>query len=193
MNSEKRMLLFAAVTTFVSIFYSLQLAYGNFQSGSATTKQIALGETLMNPSNLFFPDAKVVAQEEKPIDSQGRFERVKIVETDFKYPFIRIVETIQKTSPNEKEHVLDQKAMVADQVIVKLTSGNHKKNLELLNQKYGATILQNLGPDTYLLKIKDHTIESLPKAIDFYGKEKGTILFAEPNYIAKPSSTAFHS
>src|SRR4051812_23419136 len=64
-------------------------------------------------SDRFSQDPILSSKETSP-DSEGKFERIKVVQSKFKYPFIRILETVARDSKSGTEKVIQRKSMVAD-------------------------------------------------------------------------------
>jgi len=88
--------------------------------------------------------SEVLALKETTLDKTNFVHRLKVVKTDFKYPNICINETLlkkrDKVSGQETETVLDQKAIVADHIIVGLCPGVTEKDLKKLCRKYDVNI-----------------------------------------------------
>ncbi len=136
--------------------------------------------------NPFGKKGTIISSHKSLPDSNGHVEEVKIVKTDFKYPYLRVVETFLKDPVSGVEKVLKQEAMVADHLIVKLAAGVGEPSLETLNQKYGAKILKKmLAPGTYIVELSEHDVDSLTKAMDAYRQETSVVSYAEPDYVAQ--------
>ncbi len=129
--------------------------------------------------------AKLMVSKDLPEDAQGRFKRIKIFETDFKYPLIRVEETIVRDPATGKEKVANQSEMVADHIIIRLKEGVEEKTLQELNQKHRATILKKtMTPNGYIITFDGKDPEALPRILSAYNEAKSIIVYAEANHIA---------
>src|SRR5690349_16746632 len=63
----------------------------------------------------------ILAMQEIPEDRPGCYQRVKLLQTKFKYPFIREEEFVEETPTGRKIH--KENRMVADHVVVRLKEG----------------------------------------------------------------------
>ncbi len=125
-----------------------------------------------------------------PADPDYR-RRVRLMRTDFKYPLIRLEETLYLDPKSGAEVLVEQTAMVADHVLVKLASGVDVQTLATLVTAKGGTI-RSVKPaaKVYLITISAPLdFDGLPAAIDILKAASGVITIAEPDFIVHATST----
>jgi hypothetical protein len=168
----------------VGVFYILFLisARGDLSNQDMNLPQVEIKRA--SPSD--FKTKPVIYKSETLPDAQGQFQRVQVFETDFKYPLIRIEETIRKDATTGAEQIIQSKSMVADHFLVKVKKGTSEESFHQWNQKHGVTIRKKmLAPDTYILSIPKNQVEAFPSIVALYAAEKKLIEFAEPDYLAQ--------
>jgi len=138
--------------------------------------------------------SEVLALRETSLDKTGHIQRLRVVKTDFKYPNICINETIlkkrDKVSGQETETVLDQKAIVADHIVVGLRPGMTEKDLKKVCQKFGVNIRRTLVKnESYLIEIPIKGVDSVQQAVKTFSKENNIIKYAEPDHIVTALAT----
>jgi subtilisin family serine protease/Tol biopolymer transport system component len=125
---------------------------------------------------------KVIDESITPTDAPGVFNRVRLMETDFHYPLLRIVETVR--DPGQPgEVVLSSAEMVADHVLVKLREGVAESQLQELLVEVGAEVVRRHAlPGLYRVAIPARTVDDLPRAL---GRLQSSELveYAEPDHI----------
>lgn len=129
-----------------------------------------------------FPGAKVLEAAEVAGPGQSQVTRVRILETDFKYPHVRTEEVIDQASGL----VLSREEMVADQVLVTLQEGEDPATLlDRLNLTTAS--LEAVSPDPtvplFRLQLPEASLEALPAALAELDKTTGGIVSAEPDFI----------
>jgi hypothetical protein len=110
---------------------------------------------------------------------QDQTTRVRILDTDFKYPYVRTEEVIQQSTGE----VLLREEMVADHLLVTLESGQDPAMLaETLGD--GVSSVERVSSDVPLFRVhlSSPTLESLPTKLDLAG-DQDTVVAAEPDYI----------
>ena len=134
-----------------------------------------------------FNKGRILAQEETvKIDKNGNNKRITILATEFKFPYLRVEETFVKGNNKGNDIILTRKAMVADHILVKINPGYGQEQLEQLNQRYNAEIINRLdSSQIYLVRFSDHTIDTITNAIESYRLEQSLITYAEPDYIVQ--------
>ena len=131
-----------------------------------------------------FKDAPVISSKRTPQDPEGRFTRVKVLRTTFKYPFIRVVETVVTDPKDGSEEVKHHVEMVADHVLVKLKPGKKEEDLRAVSGKYGARIRKKMyTPSSYLVELAGPGPDAVDRAVEAFNRETETVEFAEPDYI----------
>lgn len=79
---------------------------------SPASPQPGSSPQMASPTTDRYASDEVVAKSETPLDaSGGRVRRVRIVRTAFKYPLVRVEETVSRAAGADT--VIDQKAMLA--------------------------------------------------------------------------------
>ena len=147
----------------------------------------------------FFCREQIISVEEiGRSDKEGHHKRVLILKTEFKYPYIRVEESFIKGADNQEDIILMRKAMVADHIIVKIKDEYGLEQLEQLNQKYQAETVKRLdSSQIYIVKLGDHTIDTVSNAIENYGLEQSLVAYVEPDYIVQildlPDDPKFHN
>jgi len=126
-----------------------------------------------------FPAAKVVAAGSVSGPGANQTTRVRILETDFKYPFVRTEEVVDQSTGL----VLMREEMVANHFLVTLDQG---QDPALLAEGMGDSVVtvERVSPDVPLFRVHlaKASLESLPAGLDSAEKQS-SILVAEPDYI----------
>ena len=126
-----------------------------------------------------FPTAKVLRSGAFPGPGPDQSTQVRILSTDFKYPYVRTEEVIDQTSGE----VLLREEMVADHLLVTLEDGQDPAMLaESMGD--GVSSVERVSPDVPLFRVhlSSLTLEALPTKLDLAG-EQDTVVAAEPDYI----------
>lgn len=126
-----------------------------------------------------FPEAKLRESVEVPGPGDGQVTRVRILETDFKYPLIRTEEVVDPATGQ----LVSREEMVADHILVTLAEGEDPFAL-LASLGSDAVSMERVTPDVplYRLHLSSSSAEALPKALDTTA-EAGSVLLAEPDFI----------
>ena len=126
-----------------------------------------------------FPVAKLVKAGEFKGPGVDQTTRVRILDTDFKYRFVRTEEVIDGTTGQ----VLLREEMVADHLLVTLAEG---QDPAILREKMGdvVTSVERVSPDVPLFRVHlaGVSLEGLPTGLDLANKE-AVVVLAEPDYI----------
>ncbi len=129
-----------------------------------------------------FPRAKVTQAVEVAGPGSGQLTRVRILETDFKYPYLRIEEIIDENTGQ----VLGREEMVADHVLVTLQEGEDPAAL-LANLNLAEATLEAVSPDPavplFRLHLPSASLEAVPSALAALDKTTGGVVSAEPDFI----------
>ena len=127
-----------------------------------------------------FPGAKVVRSAEVEGPGAGQVTRVRILETDFKYPFLRTEEVVDRASGL----VVSREEMVANHVLVTLKAGEDPG--ALIAALGGTNIqLERVSPDAplYRLHLGEATLQAVPEALDALDERSSMVQLAEPDFI----------
>ena len=152
----------------------------------------AAGEGLIEPleggvKNRYAQN-KILDERTSPPDTNGQYERVRIVKTSMKYPLVRVVEKWQERgagSPSS-DTLLSQTAMVADHVTLKVKEGATEAQLAAYAQAHGGTILRKMrvpGPGTYLVKFDTVTVDTVPNAVAALSQPAAPVDYVNPDYV----------
>lgn len=127
-----------------------------------------------------FPGAKVVSSAEVGGPGAGQVTRVRILETDFKYPYLRTEEVVDQASGQ----VISREEMVANHVLVTLQDGEDPG--ALIAALGGTDIqLERVSPDAplYRLHLGAATLEAVPTALDALDDKGSMVQMAEPDFL----------
>lgn len=126
-----------------------------------------------------FPTAKVLKSGSFSGPGPDQTTLVRILDTDFKYPYVRTEEVIQQSTGE----VLLREEMVADHLLITLENGQDPAMLaESLGD--GVSSVERVSSDVPLFRVhlSSPTLESLPTKLDLAG-DQDTVVAAEPDYI----------
>jgi len=129
-----------------------------------------------------FPGALMVEAAEVAGPGPGQVTRVRILETDFKYPFLRTEEIIDGATGQ----VLGREEMVADHVLVTLQPGEDPAAL-LANLNLDEASMEAVSPDPavplYRLHLPSASLEAVPSVLAVLDKTTGGVVSAEPDFV----------
>ena len=150
------------------------------KSGNGVCLNDHLGQQLLSAG-------QVVSKKEIALDDNDNLrKRITVLETDFKYPYVRVEETLTKGNIEQDEVILTRKVMVADHILVKLKAGVDEEQLQQINQRHQAEIIKELGSaQIYVVKFNHHAVETVSDAVVTYGLEESLIAYAEPDYLVQ--------
>ncbi len=139
-----------------------------------------------------WPDAETLNSASNRVPtSPDHSHRVRIVRADFKYPLLRLEETVHTDPQSGTETLVAQTAMVADHVLVKISSGVDARVLAGVVSANGGAI-RSIKPASklYLVTFSNPLdLDGLPAAIEALKSETGVVALAEPDYIAHAIAT----
>lgn len=133
----------------------------------------------------FLNKAKILAERQTTPDPQGKFSRIKLVQTSMKYPYVRVEDSLLLDPRTRAESLQGRRAMVADQLIVKLATGQTRSDLDSINQQMGAKIAETLDPSTYVVQLSAPDLDAVTQAMAAYAQQTNQIAYAEPNYLVE--------
>lgn len=121
---------------------------------------------------------------ETPRDSSGNFERGRVVKTEGKYPYLRIVE--KWSAARNGDQLLDRKVMVADHVMVTLMPGASEAQLAALAKSKGAFIEGKVSDAgrVYLIGFQAYDVAALEQMIEELSQSP-IVSSPEPDYVVK--------
>jgi subtilisin family serine protease len=164
-----------------------QASQANSPAGAvvpAPTRTVPLAATPLNTispeEKKRFPGAKVVSSAEVAGPGAGQVTRVRILETDFKYPFLRTEEVVDQASGQ----VVSREEMVANHVLVTLRDGEDPGSL--ITALGGTDIqLEQVSPDAplYRLHLGAAALETVPAALDALDECASMVQTAEPDFV----------
>jgi subtilisin family serine protease len=131
-----------------------------------------------------FAGAQQVESRESAPDAEGRVTRTRLLRADFKYPLIRVEETVAKDARTGEETLLKQTAMVGDHIMVKLKPEMTTPGIEELARKHNGQLLKKMSaPDLYLVRFPGAGIDAVPQAVQALTAETNAVAYAEPDFI----------
>ncbi len=131
---------------------------------------------------------RVILSEEKPLDGQGRFLRTLLVETDMKYPMLRVEEEILKAGHADDEFVLKRTAAVANHVIVEAKPGREAELVAWAERSNFGIMRRGRSP-VYLVSIPMISLRDLPDSLASLRATGAAVALAEPDFVIGPSLT----
>ncbi len=144
---------------------------------------VTMSDVVSRPDWRQIPAAEVVESRTSDADAGGRRERTLLVKSSFKYPLVRVVETIRQDATGAEE-ILDSSAMIADHMIVRVRPGLTPAKVALVAQQNGLSIRRQMAaPDSYLVSIPEVTLDALPQALASFQQEVNAVVYAEPDYV----------
>ncbi|MDF3059312.1 MAG: hypothetical protein K0R17_3527 [Rariglobus sp.] len=139
-----------------------------------------------------WPNAAPLAEASSPHPANAAYRhRVRLVRIDFKYPLVRLEETLYLDKEKGSEVLVAQVAMVADHVLVKIPLGANEQKLNAILSPKGAAI-RSVKPASkvYLVTIPAPLeINGLPGTIAALQAEAGIVALAEPDFIVHVDTT----
>ena len=133
---------------------------------------------------------EVIASRETPGTEIDEYKRVRIETRDFKYPLIRVEETVHRDPSSGAESILSKTEMVADHLMIKIKPGVDQTRLDALAQQHGAHIRRTLrAPGLYLVAFDGANLDALPEQLDTFSEAAQAIAYAEPDYLVHAIET----
>ncbi|MFI0347615.1 MAG: S8 family peptidase [Chthoniobacterales bacterium] len=127
-----------------------------------------------------FPGGRVVEVAEVPGPDLNETTRVRILQTQFKYPAIRTEEVIDKTTGD----LLAREEMIADHLLVTLKSEEDpEKFLKNFGPSAKAMIRVTSDAPLYRLELSSATASSLPEAMNAIASAGDATVASEPDFI----------
>src|SRR3990167_3901193 len=133
----------------------------------------------------FFPGAHVVESQEIAGSKPHQNTRLRILQTDFKYPYIRTEEIIDTTSGC----IITRQEMAADHLLVTLADEQEPMTL-LKNLGSLAISIKQVTPDAplYQVNLSSSSLESLPQALDQLATSEMIASMSGPDFICKATT-----
>lgn len=133
-------------------------------------------------------NSPVVIETSTQINAEGTLTASKVVQSDFRYPLIRIDE---KYAPEAQAGLqsAERSFMVADHVSVRLRDGVSRERLEQLAKSQGYTVRKVYNDARYaLVSFEIDAIDSLEKAQRFFAEQSNDVAYAEFDYLRTPTA-----
>jgi parallel beta-helix repeat protein len=144
---------------------------------------------LRNPKDRFAGAEQIESRESTP-DAGGRITRTRLLRTDFKYPLVRVEETVTKDTQTGEETLIKQSAMVGDHIMVKVRPETSAAQIDEVARKHGGQVLRKMSaPNLYLVEFPGAGIDAVPKGIQALVQESNAVVNAEPNFIGQALDT----
>lgn len=135
--------------------------------------------------NLLLSRGTKLASRESPADSDGRWKRESLFQTDFKYPSVKIEETLG-TDTAGQIRVLGRVAMAADHILVKFPPAS--PDIKVLERKLGPQGIQKTHtPGLYLVRLAAPGLDSVREMLASIQSQKLNTISAEPDYLVESS------
>ncbi len=135
-----------------------------------------------------FAQAEVIESRESQPDANGLVERIRIVKTGMKYPYVRIVEKVPAGAVSLSTPMSFQ-AAVADHMLVRVRNGLTEEKVATLAAQNGFSIRKKmLAPDTYLIAFDETSIDALPQALEAFSAEVNAVRYTEPDVLVFSSA-----
>jgi subtilisin family serine protease len=134
--------------------------------------------TLPVRSSAPFPAAPVLREWTAADRAPGRFRRLRLLRTRFKYPLVRHERILERVGAGER--VLRESYAVADHFMVRLRPGAARTDLASLAAAHGLTIRRALRtPRLYLVALPESEVETLDARIAALNAATGLVAYAE--------------
>ncbi len=129
---------------------------------------------------------RVILSREQQLDGQGKFLRTQLVETDMKYPHLRVEEEIFKGGHAGDEFVLKRTAEVASHVIVEPLPGQAAAFEEWAKQNNIGVSRRGPASPIYLVPVSMTNLDDLPNALEMLRKAGAIVSAADPDFVVQP-------
>jgi len=129
-----------------------------------------------------FSNAQVLQTQETQPDTQGQYQRVMLLRTDFQYPLIRVEERIYRDSAG-RERLVGGSVMVANHLLVSVKPGNTVTDLQAVVARLGGRIIETVQqPEFWVVELPDQGIDAVPQAMEQY-RQEAVVGQIRPDYI----------
>ncbi len=131
----------------------------------------------------------VLFEETTPPDARGRFERVRVVETDFHYPHLRITEHLETDSESGEVIRNGWHGMIADHVIARIDPSLTNDEVEALFPGEEIRVRRRMEEQgLFLLEFPLERIDAVESAIARISREAGVVEYVEPDQLVTPAA-----
>jgi subtilisin family serine protease len=128
--------------------------------------------------------AETVQAREQATEEPGVVQRVRVVRSDFKYPFLRVEQRTRRDAATGAESVLDEAEVVADHLLVRLVPGKGRRDLEAAAGRLGLTLRRAmLSPGMFIVKLPGPDADAMDLAIRALLEERGLVRWVGPDPI----------
>ncbi len=130
-----------------------------------------------------FVGAEIVASQTSPTSDPQVRRRKQLVRTLFKYPLVRVEETLSTDPKTGQDILVEQLAMVGDHVIVRLKEGRTRDDLAVEVAQHGFEIRDEiLGSGCFLVSVTPADLDSVLTLIETF-EASVCVDFSEPDYL----------
>lgn len=131
----------------------------------------------------FYELGKVLEQVESEPDADGSFERITVKKVDAKYPYIRIEERILRDPSTGGEQTLEQAAMVADHILVRLADDMTEAQLTEFVTTHGGSMRRFVpSKPFFIVGLPSYEIEAYDLSLATYSMDEALVTYAEPDF-----------
>lgn len=139
-----------------------------------------------------FPNARIVDFSNKSIGDGHKKQRTWIIETNFKYPFLRFTEDYSIDTKTGLETIHHSAGMVANHVLVKLKPQADRALFAEWTAPFQAKVSGTLNDDLVILRtpgtnVKCHHLSSLMERLN---SDNDWVLYAEPDHLVSALSSS---
>ena len=125
----------------------------------------------------------IIEKRDSPASNDGTFRRATVYRTTFKYPFVRVEQTLRRTSHGE-EAVVAQLVMVADHLLIKVPSSANDSALKQHLNALGATVRRQLrGTSVYVVALRSPALSDYDATLAALERSPSLVTIAEPDFI----------
>ncbi len=140
------------------------------------------------PAEKLLAAATILAERETPARQPQTLTRERLVKTDFKYPLVRVVETVRRDASGG-ETIQRRELMVADHVMVKLRAPATTAELTAVVKRLGGEVRKKMyTPGMFLVSFAAPTLDTIPEGLRALPQHP-LIELAEPDYIGGVADT----
>lgn len=129
----------------------------------------------------------VVSFEETQPDPNGNFQRLRVVQTHMKYPYIRVEEKLRRDFATGEDTLVAMNAMAADHVLLRLHDGYSPDDLKQMAKSLGMTVTKESPVSRmYLLSFDSKDVHALERGLEVL-KAQQMVASPEPDYVVRPN------
>jgi len=131
-----------------------------------------------------FADAEVCSIKEVRVDARGRTIRERLLKSNFKYPLVRVEETVARDRNTGAAVLLSQSATVADHILIRSRESATLSDVEELAARLGGFVRRKMhAPGHYLIAFSDAGLDTVETKVAAFGAAGDIVVLAEPDHI----------